>query len=162
MEYDTRLAAEYAGGKLDSLINRSHRDTMRLVEGGDIPTLVKHFSALRTEYRSLKDKIEKLEEEVNDLSYRHIPAAFEEQEVKTIKIDDVGRVTVNQRWVASMKDKVTGLDWLRATGNEGIIQETVNAMTLAAFAKQSAIDGAPLPEDTFTVGIAPYTSITKA
>ena len=52
--------------------------------------------------------------------------------------------------------------WLRATGNlRGIIQETVNAMTLAAFAKQSAIDGAPLPEDTFTVGIAPYTSITK-
>ena len=56
-----------------------------------------HFSALRTEYRSLKDKIEKLEEEVNDLSYRHIPAAFEEQEVRTIKIDDVGRVTVNRR-----------------------------------------------------------------
>jgi hypothetical protein len=31
MEYDTNLAAQYAGTKLDSLINRTHRDTMNLV-----------------------------------------------------------------------------------------------------------------------------------
>ena len=41
----------------NSLINRAHRDTLELVEKADIPTLVKHFAALRTEYRSLKDKI---------------------------------------------------------------------------------------------------------
>ena len=66
---------------------------------------------------------------------------FDSQQVKTIKIDDVGRVTVNQRWVASMKDKTQGMDWLRATGNEGIIIETVNSQTLAAFAKTQAIAG---------------------
>ena len=70
--------------------------------------------------------------------------------------------TVNQRWVASMPDKSTGMDWLRVTGNEGLIIETVNAQTLAAFAKTQALAGSPLPEDVFTVGVAPYTSITKA
>lgn len=161
MEYDTRLAAEYAGGKLDSLINRSHRDTVALVERNDIPTIVKHFASLRTEYRALKDKLEKLEKEVDDLSYNLIPTMFDNQHVKTIAIDDVGRVTVNQRWVASMPDKELGMGWLRSSGNGGIIIETVNAQTLASFAKQRALDGEPLPEPLFTVGTAPYTSITK-
>ena len=40
-----------------SLISRAHRDTMELVEKADIPLIVKHFAALRTEYRALKDKI---------------------------------------------------------------------------------------------------------
>ena len=61
MEYDTSLAAQYAGTKLDSLVNRAHRDTMKLVDVGDIPTIVKHFAALRTEYRALKDKLEKFQ-----------------------------------------------------------------------------------------------------
>ena len=76
MDYDTSLAAQYAGTKLDSLINRAHRDSMELVEKGDIPTIVKHFAALRTEYHSLKDKIEKLEAEVKHLSYTIIPDMF--------------------------------------------------------------------------------------
>lgn len=161
MEYDSTLAAQYAGTKLDSLVNRAHRDTMKLVDDGDIPTIVKHFAALRTEYRSLKDKLEKLESEVNDLSYNIIPTMFQNQGVKTLKLDDVGRVTVNQRWVASMKDKQTGMDWLKSTGNEGLIIATVNSQTLAAFAKTQAIAGDPLPDDVFEVGVAPYVSITK-
>lgn len=161
MEYDTRLAAEYAGGKIDSLINRSHRDTLALVEKNDIPLLVKHFASLRTEYRALKDKLAKLENEVNDLSYNLIPTMFESQDVKTIKIDDVGRVTVNQKWAASMPDKQLGMGWLRGSGNGGLIIETVNAQTLAAFAKSKALEGDPLPDGLFTVGVAPYTSITK-
>jgi hypothetical protein len=161
MEYDTRLAAEYAGGKIDSLIDRSRRDTLALVEKNDIPAIVKHFASLRTEYRALKDKLEKVEAEVNDLSYNLIPTMFTNQHVKTIKIDDVGRVTVNQRWVASMPDKELGMGWLRGSGNGGLIIETVNAQTLAAFAKDKAIAGEPLPASLFTVGQAPYVSITK-
>ena len=161
MDFDTSLAAQYAGTKLDSLVNRAHRDTMKLVDDGDIPQIVKHFAALRTEYRALKDKLEKLESEVNDLSYNIIPTMFQNQGVKTLKLDDVGRVTVNQRWVASMKDKQTGMDWLKSTGNEGLVIETVNSQTLAAFAKTQAIAGDPLPDAVFEVGVAPYTSITK-
>ena len=52
MDFDTTLSAQYAGTKLDSLVNRAHRDTMKLVDDGDIPLIVKHFAALRTEYRA--------------------------------------------------------------------------------------------------------------
>ena len=162
MDYDTALAAQHAGTKLDTLVLRAHRDTMELIEKADIPTVVKHFDALRTEYRALKDKLTKLENEVNDLSYNLIPTMFDAQDVKTIKIDGVGRVTVNQKWAASMPDKQAGMSWLRATGNGGLIIETVNSSTLAAFAKSQALEGKPLPSDTFEVGVAPYTSITKS
>ena len=48
--------------------------------------------------RTLQVKLtRKLENEVNDLSYNIIPTMFDAQDVKTIKIDDVGRVTVNQQ-----------------------------------------------------------------
>ena len=123
---------------------------MELVEKADIPLIVKHFAALRTEYRALKDKIAKLETEVNDLSYNLIPTMFDAQDVKTIKIDDVGRVTVNQKWAASMPDKEVGMDWLRVTGNEGLIIETVNAQTLAAFAKTQALAGSARSPMTFS------------
>ena len=43
MEYRHFFAAQYAGTKLDSLINRAHRDTLELVEKDDIPLLVKHL-----------------------------------------------------------------------------------------------------------------------
>lgn len=162
MEYDSSLAAQYAGTKLDSLIERSHRDTLELVEKADVPLIVKHFARLRDEYRTLKNKLERLEKEVDDLSYNIIPTMFDSQQVKTIKLDDIGRVTVNQRWVASMPDKQAGMEWLRATGNEGLIIATVNAQTLAAFAKTQALAGSPLPDDTFTVGVAPFISITKS
>ena len=128
-----------------------------MVEQNDIPSIIKHFDALRTEYRSLKDKIEKLESEVNDLSYSLIPQMFQNQDVKTIKLDNVGRVTVNVRWTASMPDKAAGMDWLRSTGNDGIIIETVNAQTLASFAKELAVGGTPLPDNLFTVGTSNYT-----
>ena len=112
MEYDTSLSAEYVAGNLDKLIERAHRDSLALVDKGEIAPLVTHFAALRSEYRVLKEKLETLEKEVNELSYTLIPTAFDSQQVKTINIKGVGRVTVNVRWVASMKDKpkVRGLE----------------------------------------------------
>ena len=55
-----------------------------------------------------------------------------------------------------MPDKQAGMDWLRTTGNDGLIIETVNAQTLAAFAKTQALAGSPLPDQVFEVGVAPY------
>lgn len=162
MEYDCRLSAEYASAKLDKLVNRVHRDTLALVEQADIPNLVRHFDAVRTEYRSLKEKIEKLEAEVNLLSYEIIPTMFSSQGVTSIKVEGTGRVTTSVRWNASMPDKQAGMDWLRSTGNDGLIIETVNAGTLSAFAKSSALEGKPLPSDLFNVGQLTYTSITKS
>jgi hypothetical protein len=80
--------------------------------------------------------------------------------VKTITLPDIGRVTVNVRWSASMLNKERGMEWLRETGNDGLIITTVNAQTLSSFAKEMALEGMPLPEELFKVGTAQHISIT--
>lgn len=162
MEFDSNVAAEYAGAKLDSLLQRAHRDTVTLADKADIPPLVKHFDDLRERYRSLKQKLTAIEKEVEDLSYTILPNMFQAQHVKTISVEGVGRVTINDKWAASILDKEKGYNWLRSSGNASLIIETVNSSTLTAFAKDRALRGDPLPGDIFKVGAAPYTSITKA
>ena len=102
-----------------------------------------------------------LKKHIDSLSYEILPTMFGNQNVKTIKIDDVGRVTVNVRWSASMIDKQASMEWLRTSGNEGLIIETVNAQTLGAFAKAETVAGKPLPDHLFKVSTAQHISITK-
>ena len=73
---------------------------------------------------------------------------FANQNVKTISLPDIGRVTVKVRWNATMLNKQGGMDWLRSTGfNNGLIIETVNARTLTSFLSESgnAWRGIPCP-----------------
>lgn len=161
MRFDTKTAADYAVQKLDLLIERAARDTAEAVQQNDIPTAVTWFHQFRETVRDLQSRMSILQAHVDGLSQEVLPTMFTNQSVKTIKVDDVGRVTINNRWSASMIDKQAGMDWLRATGNEGLIIETVNAQTLGAFGKDRATEGKPLPSDVFKVTATPYTSVTK-
>lgn len=161
MKFDTNLAAGYAADKLDSLLERAQRDTTEVVQTNDIPKTVEHFAALQNTVDDLAKKISALKKHVDSLSYEILPTMFGNQNVKTIKLDDIGRVTVNVRWTASMLNKERGMEWLRTSGNEGLIIETVNAMTLASFAKTETLAGKPLPDHLFRVGTAQHMSITK-
>ena len=161
MNFDTNLAAGYAADKLDSLLERAQRDTTEVVQTNDIPKTVVHFAALQNTVDDLAKKISALKKHVDSLSYEILPTMFGNQNVKTIKLDDIGRVTVNVRWTASMLNKERGMEWLRTSGNEGLIIETVNAMTLASFAKTETLAGKPLPDHLFRVGTAQHMSITK-
>jgi hypothetical protein len=161
MNFDTNLAAGYAADKLDSLLERAQRDTTEVVQTNDIPKTVAHFAALQNTVDDLAKKISALKKHVDSLSYEILPTMFGNQNVKTIKLDDIGRVTVNVRWTASMLNKERGMEWLRTSGNEGLIIETVNAMTLASFAKTETLAGKPLPDHLFRVGTAQHMSITK-
>jgi hypothetical protein len=60
-----------------------------------------------------------------------------------------------------MTDKQMGFEWLRDNNHGGVIQETVNAQTLGALAKELNNAGVDLPAPTFTTSIMTYTSITK-
>lgn len=161
MQFDTLTAADYANKKLDSLLERATRDATATIEAANIPDAVTYFAELRDTVKALAAKMSALQSLVDTLSQDMLPTLFNNQGVKTIKVDDVGRVSINDRWTASMLNKSEALGWLRQTGNEGLIIETVNAQTLGAFAKEEAIAKRPLPSDVFKVNTVPYTSITK-
>jgi hypothetical protein len=162
MQFDTLTAARYAADKLDSFLERAQRDTAKTIEHADIPEAVVYFAELRDTVKRLAEKTTALQKHIDELSQQSLPTLFENANVQTIKIDGVGRVSVNDRWSASMLDKETGLSWLRQTGNQGLIIETVNAQTLGAFAKDETKAGRSLPSDIFRVSSTPYISITKS
>ena len=161
MQFDTRTAAGYAAKNIDNFLERATRDTQDIIAGNDIPTTVAHFAAFRDAVDDLAAKVAALKKHVDSLSYEILPTMFGNQNVKTITLPNVGRVTINVRWSASMLNKEKGMEWLRTSGNEGIIIETVNAMTLASFAKTETLAGKPLPDHLFRVGTAQHVSITK-
>ena len=161
MKFDTKTAAGYAADKLDNLLERAERDTGEVVASNDIPTTVTHYAQLRDAVDDLAKKVSALKKHLDSLDYEILPTMMQNQNVKTITLPDVGRVTVNVRWTASMLNKEKSMEWLKTSGNEGIVIETVNAMTLAAFAKAETLAGRPLPDFLFRVGTAQHISITK-
>jgi hypothetical protein len=161
MKFGTETAATHAGQKLDSFLERVEKDTAEVLAQGDIPTTVKHFAEFRATVRSLAEKITALQKHVDQLSYEAIPTMFGNQGVKSIRVDDVGRVQINDRWSASMVSRETGMAWLRSTGNDGLIVETCNASTLGAWAKEKTLAGDPPPAEIFKVAATPYVSISK-
>jgi hypothetical protein len=161
MKFDSQVSAEYAGEILDLLLARAVRDTAEIINQGDIPEAVTYFAELRDMVKTLQDKISALQKHVDTLSHESLPTMFTNANVKTITVDNIGRVTINIRWSASPINKEVAFDWLRSTGNQGLIIETINAQTLGAFAKEQIMAGKPLPSDIFKVGSSPYTSITK-
>jgi hypothetical protein len=161
MNYDTTVAADYAGKKLDSLFERATRDSEAVIATKSIPDTVTHFAALRTTFRELTAKMAKIQSHIEQLSQESIPTMFLNQRVKNTTVEGVGRVTINHRWTASLLEKDQGFAWLRANNAEGIIIETVNAQTLGAFAKDRAEAKQPLPNDVFKISTTPFVSVTK-
>jgi hypothetical protein len=161
MNFDTTIAAQYAGQKIDSLLDRAVRDSEAAIASKQISDVVIHFAALRQTYKDLTAKMAKIQAHLDSLSQESIPTMFLNQRVKNQTVDGVGRVAISHRWTASMIEREEGLRWLRANGQGGLIQETVNVQTLGAFAKDQAEAKNPLPTEVFRINTTPFVSITK-
>jgi hypothetical protein len=139
-------------------------DTQEMIGKGDLVELIKHYAELREVTEAIKKARKALDDLEDHMSHEDVPDAFRRSSIKTVSIDGVGRVTVAHKWGCSINDgkKPESFQWLRDGGNGGIIIETVNAQTLAAFAKAEVEShGRELPTDLFTTSLRPYTSITK-
>lgn len=112
-----------------------------------------YLDMVRDQWASVKD----------ELSKRIIPEIFEGSRISnSITLKSGYRVGVSYKTLASMTDKIKGMEWLKENGLMDIIQPTVNAGTLASVAKTMAEENQSLPAEYFNVTTAPYTSVTKA
>ncbi len=137
-------------------------ETSQEVATNDPVKVIKHYDKIRQVNAAIKESREALGQIEEKLSREYVPDVMRAHNIKTTTIEGVGRVSLGTRWSASMPDKGAGFEWLRAQGHGGVIQETVNAQTLGALAKELNSEGAELPSPTFTTNIMTYTSITKA
>ena len=129
----------------------------------DLPEVLKTFKRLRDANERLEASRKKFNTFLDFFSRNIIPDMMQEQGVKTISLDDIGyRFTVSVKMNASMADKAAGMEWLRNEGHGDLIQETVNASSLSAFAKSYIEEtGKDLPADLFKLSSLRYTSVTK-
>lgn len=144
-------------------------DTNAVLVGGNHVELIKHFNDLRLANEDIKQARKALDILEDRLSRSEIPDAFRALKERTgekppFLIEDIGRVSVGHRWACSIIEnkKVDAFSYVRGRGDGGIITETINSSTLAAYAK-SLVDtkGLELPQDIFKTSINAYTSITK-
>jgi hypothetical protein len=161
MKEDTLSKLNYACGILQGVAFVIRQETDEVVASQDHIEVIKHYDQLRQVTALIKESREALEQIETKLSREQVPEVMRAHKVKSITVEGVGRVTLGTRWSASMPDKGEGFGWLRANGHGGVIQETVNAQTLGALAKELNEDGTELPAPTFTTNIMTYTSITK-
>jgi hypothetical protein len=165
MQAMTQLVLSQAVLALEEAAKRVTADTQIFVGSGELIPLIKHYAELREVNETIKKARKALDGLEDHMSHFDVPDAFKREGIKTINVIDVGRVTVSYKWGCSIVDgkKPEGFEWLRETGNGGIIIETVNAQTLASFAKSEVeTHGRELPVDLFATSLNPYTSITKA
>jgi hypothetical protein len=138
-------------------------DTNTILATKEHIEIIRHNDDLRKATASIKEARKALDEIEEHMSREDVPDILRANKIKTITVEGVGRVTISHRWSASMIDKEAGIKWLKANDYGGIVQETVNAQTLAAHAKALMEGpGTELPADLFKVGQMAYTSITKA
>jgi len=148
--------------QLQGITGAIRDQTNDAVASDDHIALIKHYDQLRQVNALIKESREALSQIEEKLSREHVPTMMRAHQVKTITVEGVGRVSLGTRWSASMPDKGAGFEWLRANDHGGVIQETVNAQTLGALARELNNEGRDLPQPTFTTNIMTYTSITKA
>jgi hypothetical protein len=162
MQEATRERLHIALVAIQTAAQMIDNDTNGVLASGELVPLIQHFAEMRDVNEQIKLARKHLEILEDRLSKSEIPDLFRAKGVKTITVQDLGRVTVSYRWACSIIDKVVGHAWLRDNGHEGLITETVNSSTLAAFAKDlNDTEGTELPADKFKTSRNPFTSITK-
>lgn len=140
---------------------------MEDIRKGKLPDACRAYRVLREAYDKLDEQRKKLNELIESVSRQTIPEMLDENDVTTLTIefDDGLKYRFNKatRIGCSMVDKDGGMVWLKENGHEAIVQETVNASTLASFYKSYLEDkGEELPAEFFKPSSLTYTSMTKA
>jgi len=164
MTPETRATFRVILDSLEEVAKQIIVETHRAIAAkGDVVGLVRHYDELDTFVDNLKDAGKPIAAALSSLTDEQIPEFFLNAGVKSpFTVDGVGTLVLSSRWSATMKpvgsnlpapspaDRERGMDWVRANAS-GLITETVNARTLASFAKERALEGNDLPEDIFTV-----------
>lgn len=148
--------------ELATVADEMSRETESIKDGDHIE-LIRHFNTVSKAYDALSTGKKAINDIYDRLSRDYVPEALRRVGVKTVNVVGVGRVSISNRYSCSMLDKEAGITWLKDHNYAGLVQETINSSTLAAFSKNLLeTEGKELPPNLFKTGTTPYTSITKA
>ena len=115
---------------------------------GNVTNAAKLMSTIDAFKDRLQAEVKTPAEEVfNALRFTVIPNMMDEQDIRTINIEGVGRVGITDDISLSVVDKDAMFEWLTDNDLEDLIKPNVNAQTLAATVRKRIKEGKPLPKD---------------
>lgn len=125
--------------------------------------LAEDFFHLKTLYAELDKAATAISSNLERINKGILPKKLQEQDLDMIRVPDIGRsFSLRTNYSASMIDREAAMEWLRTTGNEALIQETVNAGTLASFCRNMILnEGTEPPADLIKVSTYDSISIVK-
>lgn len=163
MSEQTANANEALLQALTELADRSERYLEKV--DGDMALkpadMAKAFWAAKNLHDDIKKQLTRLYHVVNAFDKALLPKLFEHHGVDMVRIPELGRsFSVRQMTTATMIDKEGAIAWLRGEGHGDLVQETVNAGTLASFVRNMVLEmGMDPPEDL--IKVTNYTTIAS-
>lgn len=127
------------------------------------PTIAIGFFALKTEYDALDKAVKVLYHVKDRIDKSILPMRMEDFHMDMCRVPEIARsFSVQDRLSASLIDKPKGMQWLRDNGLGDLIQETVNAGTLASAMRNMILEeGREPPEDLIKTTKYNTISVTK-
>ncbi len=115
--------------------------------GKNLAQVAASFKSLREKHADLKEQAADIWKEVDYLRMTAIPELMEEMGIDTVKLTDIGRISLQTQASCSTLDKNKLMDWLREHDSEDIISDTINSSTLKSFVMHRIADGEEIPPD---------------
>ena len=136
----------------------------------ELADIAKAYFHLKQGYDAIDLQRKRIYHVVDMLNKHLIPTQLEKNELDMIRVPEIERSFSPRLQIsASLIDKEKGFEWLRETGKEDLIQETVNSSTLASFVRNMILEeGIDPPEDIvkvsqyYTTGMAKYNPNKRA
>jgi len=126
--------------------------------------LAQEMKDVREQLDSIKAVATGLQKQFDILRLQFIPNKMEEDDIRNITIEGVGRVGVtSDMYVSTLAENRESLrDWMRNHDHGSLVSETINASTLKSWVKNQITEGNEYPSDL--IDVKPFTraSITKS
>jgi len=110
--------------------------------------LAKEADQLRTLKETLDGQLSAVKTRLSQILENELPALMEDQEISKFAVDGIGTIFLRTEVYSYVRsdDRPKFYDWLRETGNEGLIVPYVHPATQKAFIKEQLEDGVEFPE----------------
>lgn len=124
--------------------------------------MAKAFYYMDQFHDEVKAALTRLYHVIDSVDKHVFPSLLEHHGVDMVRVPELGRsFSIRQMTTASIIDKEGGIKWLRDNNHGDLVQETVNAGTLASFFRNMILEqGIDPPEDLFKVNT--YRKIASA
>lgn len=132
-------------------------------DGMSLSDLAKYYFALKAVYEDLDAARKRMYHLVDKLNKFTIPERLEREDLDKIQVPDIARsFYILPKVSAKVQDKDKLKDWLVARGDGDLVQETVNAGTLAAHLRKLLEDqGVEAPVDVVVLNTYNTTGMSK-